>query len=278
MSGILCIRPYLNCLDQESEELAKIIKKDILIPSDGLPYNFSAPLAMGGESGLPLDIDRLIFGGKLKNGFFIEAGSQDAEANSNTIHFEMNHGWTGLLVEPHPLFFAEGMLKHRKVSSIQTCLSTSSKPKNMNFDLFGTIRKENSEESVAMSGLVTSPGKDTVEMQCLPLYSILMAMGNPTVHYFSLDIEGAELAVLKTIPWDKVDIKVLTVETHLAGKVFPGTRQDIIQFLDSVGYRHLVVGTSGEDTKDDLFVKKGMDLLGEMEKVNEEKEKEREEL
>ena len=44
---------------------------------------------------------------------------------------------------------------------------------------------------------------------CLPLYSILLAMGNPTVDYFSLDVEGAELAILQAIPWDKVDIKVL---------------------------------------------------------------------
>ena len=43
----------------------------------------------------------------------------------------------------------------------------------------------------------------------MPLYSILLALGNPTVHYFSLDLEGAEFAVLKTIPWDKVDIQVL---------------------------------------------------------------------
>ena len=28
-----------------------------------------------------------------------------------------------------------------------------------------------------------------MEMQCLPLYSLLLALGNPTVHYFSLDIE-----------------------------------------------------------------------------------------
>ena len=44
-------------------------------------------------------------------------------------------------------------------------------------------------------------------MQCLPLYSILLALGNPTVHHFSLDIEGAELPVLKTVPWEKVDIR-----------------------------------------------------------------------
>ena len=62
-------------------------------------------------------------------------------------------------------------------------------------------------------------------------------MGNPTVHYFSLDIEGAEIGVLKTIPWDQVDIWVLSVETHMAGQVFPGTRDDIIDYMKSVGYR-----------------------------------------
>ena len=31
-----------------------------------------------------------------------------------------------------------------------------------------------------------------------------MALGNPHVDYFSLDIEGAELAMLKTLPWDKI--------------------------------------------------------------------------
>ena len=47
---------------------------------------------------------------------------------------------------------------------------------------------------------------------CLPFYTILSAIDNPTVDYFSLDIEGAELDVLKTIPWDKVDIKVLSID------------------------------------------------------------------
>ena len=33
------------------------------------------------------------------------------------------------------------------------------------------------------------------QLQCFPIYSMLMAVGNPTVDYLSLDIEGAELAV-----------------------------------------------------------------------------------
>ena len=53
---------------------------------------------------------------------------------------------------------------------------------------------------------------------------------------FSLDIEGTELLVLKTLPWDKLDIEVLTVETAHAGEVFPGTTEDIRQFLRDRGY------------------------------------------
>ena len=45
-------------------------------------------------------------------------------------------------------------------------------------------------------------------VQCLPLYSLLLALNRTTVDYFSLDVEGNELDVLRTIPWDKVNIRV----------------------------------------------------------------------
>ena len=38
--------------------------------------------------------------------------------------------------------------------------------------------------------------------------SILNAVGQPTVNLFVLDIEGFELAVLKSINWEKVNIEV----------------------------------------------------------------------
>ena len=47
-----------------------------------------------------------------------------------------------------------------------------------------------------------------INVTCIPLYTILLALGNPTVDFFSLDVEGAELDILKTIPWSKVRIKV----------------------------------------------------------------------
>ena len=47
----------------------------------------------------------------------------------------------------------------------------------------------------SMAGLIPGPGKNSIKLQCLPLASLVLAMGNPTVHYFSLDIEGAEFQV-----------------------------------------------------------------------------------
>jgi hypothetical protein len=48
-------------------------------------------------------------------------------------------------------------------------------------------------------------------MQCFPLYSLLMAMGNPTVNLLVLDVEGAETLVLRTIPWSNVNIEVVDI-------------------------------------------------------------------
>ena len=84
-----------------------------------------------------------------------------------------------------------------------------------------------------MAGIAPEDRKDTYSMQCFPLYSLLLATvgTNTTVNYLSLDIEGAELLVLQTLPWDKLDIEVMTIETAHAGEVFPGTTEDIRQFL-----------------------------------------------
>ena len=51
------------------------------------------------------------------------------------------------------------------------------------------------------------------------------------------------------LPWDILDIEVMTVETQHAGKVFPGTIQGIRQFLEEKGYVHVytVAGHSGRD-------------------------------
>lgn len=53
------------------------------------------------------------------------------------------------------------------------------------------------------------PNREKVTVQCFPLYSILLAVNRTRIDFFSLDIEGHEFRVLKTIPSDRVDIRVL---------------------------------------------------------------------
>ena len=56
---------------------------------------------------------------------------------------------------------------------------------------------------------------DKVQMQCLPLYSILKAVNTDTVDYLSLDIEGSEYKVLQAAFESRNDWKfnVATIET-----------------------------------------------------------------
>ena len=45
-----------------------------------------------------------------------------------------------------------------------------------------------------------------------------MDSSHPRVDLLSLDIEGAELAVLKTVPWHSVDIELVMIEINHSDK------------------------------------------------------------
>ena len=66
----------------------------------------------------------------------------------------------------------------------------------------------------------------------------MLALDRTTVHLLSLDIEGAELEVLRSIPFDKVDIKVIVVEVKHVNKVFNDAdiEQDIDKLLARNGF------------------------------------------
>lgn len=248
VKGSVIIRPYLNCFEQEDEFVINALRNDHLRPPSTEKYNFSSPnnqVNVFGQYGQPMYLDMVIFKGQVKNGFFIEAGADDFETDSNTLLFEIEHKWSGLLVEPNPTIYPKGFTKQRKVWASSSCLATEPRPHVAPF----------SQKTVhgGMAGIVQNRTEETYDMQCFPLYSLLMATGNKTVNYLSLDIEGAEFLVLQTIPWAKVDIEVLTVETNHAGEIFPGTRQEIRDYLADKGY----VYTATVEI-DDVFVRKDL--------------------
>lgn len=57
----------------------------------------------------------------------------------------------------------------------------------------------------------SSADENDLKLQCIPLTTILLALGVKHVDYFSLDIEGRELDVLKTIDFETYDITVMII-------------------------------------------------------------------
>ena len=77
--------------------------------------------------------------------------------------------------------------------------------------------------------------KDETQVQCFPLYSILLALNQTNVDYLSLDIKGDELYALKTVPFDELHFKIMTVETN-----HPVNRSvDNKAFMESQGYQYV---------------------------------------
>ena len=62
-----------------------------------------------------------------------------------------------------------------------------------------------------MAGLVSKEGDRTRSFQCFPLMAILLAAGNRTVNYLSLDIEGAELKVHTHLGDKTQNLKLLDI-------------------------------------------------------------------
>ena len=151
-----------------------------------------------------------------------------------------------MLVEPMPSLYEQLVSKNRSAWAIRTCLSTKKRPETIRFSLGGS--SDETQAGILAEG-ATGVG-EMVQMQCIPIFSLLLALGNPTVDFLSLDIEGAEYQVLKTIPWNKVDIRALSVETQFAGDVLEGSRKDIFDLLLGVGFSHL-----GSLARDDIFVR-----------------------
>ena len=103
-----------------------------------------------------------------------------------------------------------------RAHSANVCLSTQKSSMNVKFEVMDSpaisgMLDENgqSARSLGSSKFKKYPVKTVVDVQCLPLFTLLAAMDFPTVDFFSLDVEGAELGILETIPWHQVHI-VLT--------------------------------------------------------------------
>ncbi|XP_012148327.1 uncharacterized protein LOC100879131 isoform X2 [Megachile rotundata] len=220
------------------------------------PYNLEEPEIEDQSMG-QASVIRKIFD-DMRNGFFVECGAYDGETRSNTLALERLLGWKGLLVEADSINFSKMLLKNRKAYLTPTCLALQPYPTVNSFlmaDNVGRLHEPNATDSNLPNSPDVAHSGDHILVQCFPFHHLMAALNVTVVNYFSLDIEGHELEVLKTIPFDEISIETLSVEfAHLeVGKT------ELIDFMSSKGYYvYSFVVRTDHLAHDIIFVKKDM--------------------
>lgn len=244
------MQPLARTYAQDDPDLIQLVKEKYLLPPSTGKYNIDA--VQDTSMGQAQEIRKILK--NKKNGFFIECGALDGETRSNSLFLEKDNNWEGILVEADPVSLSKIRTKNRKAWLVPACLSTRRETMYVTYGAWSNIGRIVQATDENQAGL--EEHHNLVNVTCVPLYSILMALGNPTVDYFSLDVEGSELAVLKTIPFDKVNIRTLSVEFfHLDEQ---GASNDLLKaYMEEQGYvYHSTVKARKNHANDYIFVKK----------------------
>ena len=151
------------------------------------------------------------------------------------LFFELERNWTGLLIEPVPDLYIDLVYKRRHAYTINACIADN-RPfvvaLTVPDDLSG-LENEMSKSQKDRLRRMSKQKREIVYVPCFSLNTIMSAVNRTTtVDYFSLDVEGAELKILKSIDFKRLNIKAFTVEWASRN----ATRPQIIRLLNENGY------------------------------------------
>lgn len=145
-----------------------------------------------------LHVYRTFFPGK-RDGFVLEVGGLDGAASlSNSYFYERYLGWRVLMVEASPLNFAKLFTRRPAAFRLEGALGEAHQ--TLRFSGHGCC------------GSLLKGGADSYLVRSVPIGAVLRALGVERLDFWSLDVEGAELAVLKGMDWS-IPVSVLLIES-----------------------------------------------------------------
>lgn len=185
-----------------------------------------------------------------ENGVFIEIGAHDGRSCSNTLFFEENRNWKGICIEPGPEEFKK-LTENRKSININACVSDYDGQSEFTYIegysmmLSGLSENYNYSHQNRIDHEVTSNGGTVNKIQ-MPVHKLQTILDNHQifeVDYCSIDTEGSEFNIIKSIDFDKTNIKVFSIENNYGN-------EDIKNYLETKGY---ILYTKIQ--WDDIFIK-----------------------
>jgi FkbM family methyltransferase len=190
------------------------------------------------QSGQDKYLNENIFKG-LKNGFFVDIGANDGITINNTLHFEKYHNWTGINVEPLEVAFQKLIINRPDCINLQYAISNENGYANficnegyteMLSGLEQSYDKRHHERREAENQIYKSKTK-VIKVQTKRLEDMFEENNVKHIHFISIDVEGGEYEVIKSINFDKVFIDVIVFENNYSDSSLP-----IMQYLKNKDY------------------------------------------
>jgi FkbM family methyltransferase len=170
-----------------------------------------------------------------KDGFYVDIGANDGISCSNTYALE-KMGWKGACIEPQPDIFKK--LRHfRECDCYNTALSS------LSGDIMEFIKVKNFNELSGFSEWMTEENKKAINESgdveriniTTKTFDDIMKNypGIKTIDFMSLDVEGYELNILKSIDFQAYNFRFITVEENEHG-------DEITALMSKNGYKYLM--------------------------------------
>ncbi len=156
-----------------------------------------------------------------KSGFFIEIGAFDGIEGSNCYHFEKFMNWQGIAIEASPLQF-EKLKKNRNCKLMNVAVGYENKQVEFyevseGFTQMSGINNQNFQNSLERIKKNSDSIINKINIECKTFENLIPSDQN--IDLISIDIEGNEFEVLKSIDFDKYKIKVIILENNIPNKI-----------------------------------------------------------
>jgi FkbM family methyltransferase len=168
----------------------------------------------------------------IEEGFYIDVGAQDPVADSVTKAF-YERGWHGINIEPAQHWHER--LAADRPRDINLRLAASDHRGTLRFyDVAGT-GLSTTQESIAAQNSEAGRQVAQCEVECRTLDEICAEYAVEQVNFLKVDVEGAESAVLRGMPFDRIRPWIIVVEAILPISRTPAW-QEWQPLLDAHGY------------------------------------------